>query len=175
MNKFEVLQAFGNGRIAYKDACLQLDLTEKGLAMTLRAYGPHLDWLVKTLSRLDTKTKPEQTEVKRKIAAKLNVTYNQVNRMLRRGKVSVPTPKIVQIRAEIAENAQKRRENTQKVIKNLAKGRISAENAQKTLKISERQVARHLSRLVTGIGYQVPDWRKLSRSQRARLVTQHAG
>jgi hypothetical protein len=173
MNKFEILFALAEGRIARRTACNKLKMTDKGLTMTMNAYAPHLPWLVMVLGELHVATKPQQTRVKQEIADRLQVKVNQVNRMLRHGKVAVPKPKIVKIREETRKKAEKKRENTQKVIKNLAKGRISAENAQKTLDISKRQVARHLSKLVGKTGYSVQDFRRLPRTERQKLVEAH--
>lgn len=174
MNKLEVFQAVKNGAMTAEQAAAETGMTARGLALALRRYGRHLPYLLAQSAKLAQATvKSEQTRVKAEIAAHLNVTENQVNRLLRQAKIVTPPPKVVRIRVETREKAQKRRENVQKLVKMVALGTISPETAQKDLKISHRQMARYLSRFVAQFAYDVPTWRKLPRAQRADLVAAH--
>lgn len=173
LNKFEVLARYQSGKLSPNKAMKCLGMTEKGLAMTMFAYGSHLDWLLPKLDELKQPTKPAQTAVKQEIAERLGITYNQVNRMLRTGGVDVPRPEIVELREIKRENVAKKREKAEKVIKKLVVGDISFEKAIATLHITKRQVARHVADLCEAMGYSVPAFKRLPVAKRRELVNKH--
>lgn len=173
LNKFEVLARYQSGKLSPNKAMKCLGMTEKGLAMTMFAYGSHLEWLLPKLDELKQPTKPAQTAVKQEIAERLGITYNQVNRMLRTGGVDVPRPEIVQHREVLHKNAVKKREKAEKVIKKLVIGEVSFEKAIETLHITKRQVARHVSDLCTELGYSVPAFKRLPATKKRELVAKH--
>jgi hypothetical protein len=171
MNKFQTLLMYKEGTLDAKEAARLLKMTPKGLSVAMAKYGSHLSFILQGIALLQVAdTKPQQTKLKHKMADRLRISYNQVNRMLRMGGVDIPSPKIVEIREKARENAKKRREITEKTVKNLAKGTVSLEKAAQNLEISERQVSRHLSELVSGLGYTVPAFKKLPKVERARLI-----
>lgn len=170
MNKFEILLRYKGGKLSTNKVQKLLGMTEKGLNMAMYAYRDHLEWLVPALEELKQPTKPDQTAIKNQIAEKMGISYNQVNRMLRTGTVDVPRPEIVENREKARENAQKRREITENVIKKLATGEISFKVATEQLKITPRQVSRHLSDYCAELGYSVPAFKRLHPVTKKSLV-----
>lgn len=171
MNKFEILQEVIQGKRGKASAAALLVLSERGLDLALRRYAPHLPQILAAYAAMrSAATKREQTQAKEELAQTLNVTYNQVNRLLRMGGMDVPPPKVVENRVKTRENAQKRRKTIQKMVKQVALGVISEETAQKDLQMSSRQFARYLSKFTHDLGFAVPDWKKLPRAEREEAV-----
>lgn len=171
MNRLLLLKAVKNQEMTIDCAAEQAQTSRRGLALTLRRYGRHLDYLLKQCDLLEKAvTKEEQMTVKQQIADRLAIKVNQVNRLLRHMEVGTPTPKMAQIRQEKRKNAENRRNKIKNTIKMLAKGSVSRETAEQALDLSYRQVTRYLADLIAPTGLSVKEWNDLPAAQKKRWI-----
>lgn len=171
MNRLLLLKAVKNQEMTLEQAAQEAQASPRGLALMLRRYDRHLDYLLQQCAALEQAlTKGEQMAIKQQVADRLAISVNQVNRLLRHMQIGTPAPKLAVMRHQKRENAQNRRKNIQNTIKLLAKGSVSRETVQKNLGLSYRQVTRYLAALIAPTGLSVKEWNTLTAAQKKEWV-----
>lgn len=174
-HKFRVLHSVSRGTMPVREASALLNTSPRAIQQMLTIWKPKLEPVVGLIDDLlvPTNTKKEQTKLKESIANTLEITYRQVNRLLKLSKIHPPTPKSIENREKTRENAQKSREINVKYAIDVISGGVDVQTASESCGLSARQMYRvcgTLSQEILGVKFKV--LRSMDANLRCKLARQ---
>lgn len=171
-HKFRVLLELKRKRIDEAQALKLLDTSERTLKQLLTLWSDNLGATVKLfdLLTLPTNSKREQSEIKERIAAQLEITKRQVNRLITSAGITVPPPKSSETRKIKRETARNRRKSREKHAIDVISGLNSVEEAAIAAEVSERHIYRLVQKLCSLVGLEYKDLNQLGYNRRQKVT-----
>ena len=174
MHKFRIIERTSKGQMSRVEAADLLDVDAKTVQQLQTIWQDYLPKLVPLVDALlePKNTKRDQTKIKLLICRRMNITYRQVNRLLKSSGIAVPRPVSSQNREKRRENARTRRKIHEKWALDVIFGHSDIENAAIQAEVSQRQMYRLCNKLTHGVGLPFRELARLTDAERQKVALQ---
>lgn len=172
VNKFRVLLDVEQGTLTTNSASDLLDMPPSGVLRALASYREHLPYLIEVSNRLSVNfgSAKERKALVEEVAAHLDVTPRQVNRMMMNTGIPVlPTHNVV-MRDAKKENAKEKWEIRFDSALSVIAGADRIIDAADICEVSERQMYRWVTRFLKSQGLGIKDMKSMRVGQRQKLA-----
>lgn len=171
VNKFRILLEVETGDISLSSASDLLGMPPSSVMRALAVYRENLKYLIEASNRLAVHfgTAKERRALVEDIAAHLDVTPRQVNRMMAGTGVPVlPTHEVLMKEAR-RENAKEKWKTRLDCALSVIEGLDNVDSAAEISEVSQRQMYRWVTKFLNYEGIGIRDLRKLTLHQRRKL------
>ena len=171
VNKFRVLLDLETGDISLSSASDILDMKPSSVLRALAIYRENLKYLIEASNKLAVHfgTAKERKAVVEDIAAYLDITPRQVNRMMSGTGVPVLPTHEVLLKEARRENAKEKWKTRLDCALSVIEGLDNMESASEISEVSTRQMYRWVTKFLNMEGIGMRDLRKMTLHQRRKL------